>query len=176
MTSMSSLRACARLLALVYCFGFAVDPVLANDSGDWVAERFKAVDQARAPARRSNLGRTSPAREAPKSLARGSGRSGDITWQASAGCVPSQLRGVLNDLASSFGPVRVTSTCRSQSANRAAGGASKSYHLSGEAVDFRVAGNTGAVQSYLARHASVGGLKHYGGGLFHIDTGPRRTF
>jgi hypothetical protein len=22
--------------------------------------------------------------------------------------------------------------------------------------------------------STVGGLKHYGGGLFHIDTGPRR--
>jgi hypothetical protein len=22
----------------------------------------------------------------------------------------------------------------------------------------------------------VGGFKHYGGGLFHIDTGPRRTW
>ena len=101
---------------------------------------------------------------------------GGITWQASSGCVPGQLRGVLNGLVSNFGPVTVTSTCRSQSANRAAGGAGHSYHLTGEAVDFRVQGSTGAVYAYLAQNGSVGGLKHYGGGLFHIDTGPRRSW
>jgi hypothetical protein len=101
--------------------------------------------------------------------------SGGITWQASAGCVPGQLQGVLSGLVSNFGQVRVTSTCRSQAANRAAGGASKSYHLSGEAIDFRVPGaGSGAVYAYLSNSGSVGGLKHYGGGLFHIDTGPRR--
>jgi hypothetical protein len=28
--------------------------------------------------------------------------------------------------------------------------------------------------AFLRSHGSVGGLKHYGGGLFHIDSGPRR--
>ena len=101
---------------------------------------------------------------------------GGITWQASSGCVPGQLRGVLNQLVSNFGPVTVTSTCRSQGANRAAGGAGHSYHLTGQAVDFRVHGSSGAAYAYLSQNGSVGGLKHYGGGLFHIDTGPRRSW
>ncbi|HRK17794.1 MAG TPA: D-Ala-D-Ala carboxypeptidase family metallohydrolase, partial [Hyphomicrobiaceae bacterium] len=97
------------------------------------------------------------------------------TWQATAGCVPGQLRGVLSSLVSTFGAVTVTSTCRSRSSNRAAGGARRSYHLSGQAVDFRVRGaGSGAVYAFLSSNGSVGGLKHYGGGLFHIDTGPRR--
>ncbi len=141
----------------------------ANDGSDWANARFKSSDDARTPSRRMGLGRASGTVETSRSL------SGGIVWQASSGCVPSQLRGVLNDVAATFGQVKVTSTCRSRSANRAAGGASKSYHLSGEAVDFRIAGS-GGVYAYLARHGSVGGLKHYGGGLYHIDTGPRRAF
>jgi len=46
--------------------------------------------------------------------------------------------------------------------------------LTGEAADFRVHGNAGAAYAYL--QSAVGGLKHYGGGLFHIDNGPRRSF
>ena len=36
----------------------------------------------------------------------------------------------------------------------------------------RVHGNVRSALAYL--RGAVGGLKHYGGGLFHIDTGPRR--
>ena len=32
------------------------------------------------------------------------------------------------------------------------------------------------VLSFLKANKRVGGLKHYGGGAFHIDTGPRRTW
>ena len=170
MISTASLRTGTIVLAFAATLMFTIAPASANDGGDWATARFKASDQARAPAQRSNLGRTSVSRDTSKSL------SGSIIWQASASCVPSQLRGVLNDVASSFGPVRVSSTCRSASSNRAAGGASKSYHLSGQAVDFRVLNGSGGVYAHLARHSSVGGLKHYGGGLYHIDTGPRRSF
>jgi ribosomal protein L37AE/L43A len=55
-------------------------------------------------------------------------------------------------------------------------GNQKSYHLSGDAVDLRVFGNIGATYASSRGHGSVGGLKHYGGGLFHIDTGPRRSW
>jgi hypothetical protein len=30
--------------------------------------------------------------------------------------------------------------------------------------------------AYLRSSGMVGGLKHYGGGLFHIDTGARRSW
>jgi uncharacterized protein YcbK (DUF882 family) len=72
--------------------------------------------------------------------------------------------------------VRVSSTCRSGARNRAVGGASKSYHLTGNAADFRVFASVSSVYASLRSNGSVGGLKHYGGGLFHIDSGPRRSW
>jgi len=33
-----------------------------------------------------------------------------------------------------------------------------------------------AVHAHLAQTIGVGGLKHYGDGLFHVDNGPRRTW
>jgi hypothetical protein len=101
---------------------------------------------------------------------------GGVRWVASAGCLSGSLKSVVHQVASKYGPVTVSSTCRSAARNRAVGGASKSKHLSGQAVDFRVHGNVSAVYAYLKSSGSVGGLKHYGGGLFHIDTGPRRSW
>jgi Peptidase M15 len=91
-------------------------------------------------------------------------------------CVPASLRRALDAVEATVGEVSITSTCRSRSQNAAAGGAPHSLHLSGEAVDFRVSRNAQAALTLLARHPDVGGYKHYGGGLFHIDTGPHRTF
>jgi hypothetical protein len=111
--------------------------------------------------------------EPRKSITGGTG----IRWVASAGCLAGSLKGVLGQLASSYGRVTVSSTCRSVGRNRAVGGARKSKHLTGNAADFRVHGaSISAVYAYLRSNGSVGGLKHYGGGLFHIDTGPRRSW
>jgi hypothetical protein len=104
----------------------------------------------------------------PRSL----GGSGGINWVASAGCLSGSLRGVVSHVASNYGSVTVSSTCREHGQNRRAGGAPKSYHLSGDAVDFRVHGNVSAAAAYLS--GLGGGYKHMGGGLFHVDTGPRR--
>lgn len=104
----------------------------------------------------------------PRSL----GGSGGINWVASSSCLNGTLRGVVSDVASNFGSVTVSSTCRGHGQNRRAGGAPKSYHLSGDAVDFRVHGNVSGAAAYLSSRG--GGYKHMGGGLFHVDTGPRR--
>ena len=101
---------------------------------------------------------------------------GGVNWVASSGCLDSSLKAVIYQVASNYGPLRVNSTCRSKGHNRSVGGASKSKHLSGDAADFRVFGNVGAVYAYLKGNGSVGGLKHYGGGLFHIDNGERRSW
>jgi hypothetical protein len=99
-----------------------------------------------------------------------------VHWTASASCLASPLRTVIALVASNFGAVKVNSTCRSRRHNARVGGARHSYHLSGNAVDFRVTGRAREVYAFLRSTRAVGGLKHYGGGLFHIDTGPRRTW
>lgn len=101
---------------------------------------------------------------------------GGVSWVASSGCLDSSLKAVIYQVASNYGPVTVNSTCRSKGHNASVGGAPKSKHLSGDAADFRVHGNVGAVYAYLKSSGSVGGLKHYGGGLFHIDNGDRRSW
>jgi len=101
---------------------------------------------------------------------------GPINWVASSNCLASPLRAVLSEVAALFGAVRVNSTCRSKAHNARVGGASRSYHLTGNAVDFRIAANTAAVSRFLLGKKAVGGFKHYGFGVFHIDTGPRRTW
>ena len=101
---------------------------------------------------------------------------GGVTWVASSGCLDGTLAAIVQQVAANYGPVTVNSTCRAPGHNRAVGGAPHSKHLSGDAVDFRVHGNIGAVYAYLKGNGNVGGLKHYGGGLFHIDNGDRRSW
>jgi hypothetical protein len=101
---------------------------------------------------------------------------GGVKWVASPGCLNARLKAVIHQVASAFGPVTVMSTCRSRRHNARVGGARHSHHLSGNAVDFRVRGNVRSVYAFLRGHASVGGLKLYRRGFFHIDTGTRRTW
>jgi hypothetical protein len=99
---------------------------------------------------------------------------GGVRWVASASCLNGTLRGLVASVAANYGPVTVSSTCRSRGHNAAVGGAKSSHHLTGSAVDFRVHGNYSGVYAYL--RANAGGVHHYGGGLFHADTGPKRTW
>jgi hypothetical protein len=101
-----------------------------------------------------------------------------IKWMplASVNCLAAPLRGVLAELAATFGPLTVRWTCRDKSLNARVGGARRSYHLTGNAVDFNMTGNYRAILGFLKGKKQVGGLKHYGNGAFHIDTGPRRTW
>jgi hypothetical protein len=97
-----------------------------------------------------------------------------VRWVASSRCIPERLHAAINHVALNYGRVRVNSTCRSPSHNRRVGGARHSFHLRGRAADIRVFGNIRGAARYLRRVA--GGYKHYGGGLFHIDTGPKRSW
>jgi hypothetical protein len=137
-----------------------------------VAESPKSTETPAAPPSGqvvASLGPTPPL--APPKIS-----DGPINWVASPNCLANPLRTVLSEVAALFGAVRVNSTCRSKAHNARVGGASRSYHLTGNAVDFRVAANTAAVSRFLLGKKTVGGFKHYGFGVFHIDTGPRRTW
>lgn len=104
------------------------------------------------------------------------GSGGGIRWAASSGCLNGTLRAVVAQVAANYGPVTVNSTCRSRRHNARVGGAHRSHHLTGNAVDFRVRGNARGVYAFLRSAGGIGGVKHYGGGLYHIDTGPRRSW
>ena len=113
---------------------------------------------------------------APKPSLGPSLSGGSVRWAATSGCLNSGLRSVVASLAASYGPVTVNSTCRSRRHNARVGGARRSHHLTGNAVDFRVRGNWRGAIAYLRSSGTVGGLNHYGGGRFHIDTGARRSW
>lgn len=71
-------------------------------------------------------------------------------------------------------PIFVSSWCRCPAHNTRVGGAKKSYHLKGMAVDFTVKGMTPAeVQAKLEDHP--GGLGSYPG-FTHVDIGPKRRW
>lgn len=137
-----------------------------------VAPRRAVQNRVARGTRVAALGST-PSFRAPKpSLTGGSG----IVWRASSGCLAGNLRSIVASVAANYGSVTVNSTCRSARHNRRVGGAKRSWHLTGNAVDFRIRGvSVGGVFAYL-RNVVGGGVKHYGGGLFHIDNGPRRSF
>jgi hypothetical protein len=125
--------------------------------------------------RTASLG-TSKTDAEPERRPRRSLSGGSVNWIADRGCLNGTLRSVISSLASDYGPITVNSTCRSRSHNARVGGAPKSHHLDGDAVDFRIHSNASAAYASLRSNGSLGGIKHYGGGLFHIDTGPRRTW
>ncbi len=116
-------------------------------------------------------GRSARRSAQPNSL---TGHSRGVSWAASSRCLNGRLKSAIYHVARNFGRVRVNSTCRNRKKNRRAGGARRSYHLTGNAADIRIWGNVRGAARYL--RAIAGGYKHYGGGLFHIDTGPRRRW
>ena len=99
-----------------------------------------------------------------------------VRWTAAAACLNETLRKVIHEVAATFGPLTVNSTCRSHQHNAKVGGARRSRHLTGDAADFLVPSNARAILAFLRAHPMVGGLKLYRDGHFHIDTGPRRRW
>jgi uncharacterized protein YcbK (DUF882 family) len=109
-----------------------------------------------------------------KSASRSRSGGGNVNWIASASCLDGSLKSAIYHVAANYGSVTVNSTCRSAAHNRRVGGAPRSKHLTGDAADIRIYGNVSGATAYL--RSTVGGFKHYGGGLYHIDNGPRRSW
>jgi len=182
------------LVAILAGFGFAVAPSTARaEVGDtisfmptqWRGLNLSGTDNVgthRGRSRRAIAAARSyddgsrPQRRSSRPIAapRESIGGGAVAWRASSSCLSSNLQSVIASVAASYGSVTVNSTCRSHAHNRRVGGASKSWHLTGQAADIRVHGNWRMAAAYL--RSSVGGFKHYGGGLFHIDNGPSRSW
>ncbi len=135
------------------------------------AEATEPVKKKKKGVKVAALGNSYYPDQAPKKSLSGGG----VRWVASSGCLDGGLKSIIYQVAANYGSVTVSSTCRSKGHNRAVGGARKSKHLSGDAADFRVHGNYSGVVSYL-KSTGAGGIKHYGGGLFHIDNGERRSW
>lgn len=108
------------------------------------------------------------------------GGKGEVHYTKTSWCVPWKLKRVLRRVAYRYGDVVVFSTWRSPWHNWRVGGASRSYHKTCRAADFKVRGaNMREVYRYVRRQSEVGGHKLYSprrGGHIHIDTGPRRTW
>lgn len=90
----------------------------------------------------------------------------------SIGCLPAELRKVLNALVSKYGGVHVTSTWRPVWRARR-----NSYHRRCQAVDFRIPGQSPrVVLEFVKTLPQTGGHKVYWNGLVHVDVGPWRTW
>lgn len=165
-------------------FGYVAKPKAQRKSSSFQRGIRKHVERVKPRRKSANSGRkgkryaalgTSATDASPAARPSLSG-GGGIRWAASSGCLNGSLRSVVAQVAASYGSVTVNSTCRSRSRNARVGGAHRSHHLTGNAVDFRVRGNVRGAYAFLRSHGSVGGIKHYGGGLFHIDSGARRSW
>ena len=108
------------------------------------------------------------------------GGKGKVIYTKTSWCIPWKLKRVLRRVAYRYGDVVAFSTWRSPWHNWRVGGASRSYHKTCRAVDFKVKGaNMAEVFRYVKKQSGVGGHKLYSprrGGHIHIDTGPRRSW
>lgn len=95
----------------------------------------------------------------------------------SALCLPDVLKEIVQKVAARFGEIKITSTRRAPGHNRRIGGRRESYHLSCEAVDFRVSqASPRTVYAFVRDLPETGGHKIYWNGIIHVDVGPRRSW
>ncbi|MCF6199345.1 MAG: D-Ala-D-Ala carboxypeptidase family metallohydrolase [Hyphomicrobiaceae bacterium] len=99
--------------------------------------------------------------------------------QAKIGCLPKELRMLLNTVAWHYGKhVHIQSGYRSKHYNRRVGGAKRSYHVACKAVDIQVKGvNKYRLARYLKSLPGRGGVGTYcNNSTVHIDVGPKRQW
>ncbi len=99
--------------------------------------------------------------------------------QAKIGCIPADLRMILNAVAWHYGKkVHIQSGYRSKHYNARVGGARRSFHVRCKAVDIQVSGvNKYKLAKYLKSLPGRGGVGTYcNSSTVHIDIGPRRSW
>ncbi len=99
--------------------------------------------------------------------------------KARIGCIPADLRMLLNTVAWHYGKrVHIQSGYRSKHYNRRVGGARRSLHVKCQAVDIQVKGvNKYKLAKFLKTLPGRGGVGTYCGvSTVHIDVGARRSW
>jgi hypothetical protein len=91
-------------------------------------------------------------------------------------CLAPGLKSVLQDVQARFGTVTLVSTTELHTDNHTKGSVRHKLHSDCMAVDFKVAGDLGAVTAYLRTRSEVAGINTYkNNGVIHIDAAQTRT-
>lgn len=91
-------------------------------------------------------------------------------------CLAPGLKSVLQDVQARFGTVTLVSTTHLHTDNHTKGSVRHKLHSDCMAVDFKVAGDLGAVTAYLRTRSEVAGINTYkNNGVIHIDAAQTRT-
>ena len=90
-------------------------------------------------------------------------------------CLAPGLKTVLQDVQTRFGTVTLVSTTELHTDNHTKGSVRHKLHSDCMAVDFKVAGDLGAVTAYLRSRSEVAGINAYkNNGVIHIDAAQTR--
>lgn len=157
--------------------------------GDGFEKHYSEPDEPnwvkRSPKKKSSRSRIDSIRQMARRLAPAGANVSTLSRmvrkrrQASIGCIPADLRMMLNTVAWHYGKkVHIQSGYRSKHYNRRVGGARRSYHVSCKAVDIQVRGvNKYKLAKFLKSLPGRGGVGTYCNvSTVHIDVGPRRAW
>jgi hypothetical protein len=92
-------------------------------------------------------------------------------------CPVGEIRAVLADIASRFGPITVVATHQAKIVNHRLGSHREKLHHACRAIDFRPdPRRVSEIKTYLRGQAKIGGLESYRDGVIHIDLAERAAF
>jgi hypothetical protein len=137
--------------------------------------------QAAAPAPQPVAAPASPAPAAPQTgtaalQAAAARRSVAVNANAPVECLPDEIRALLAEIGTRFGPITVVSTHKHLTGNHSTGSVREKHHLDCRAVDFKPDRHrVEAIKTYLRGRAEVGSVDSYRSGVVHIDFSASRS-